>query len=123
MFGTKRKRDASQPSTSTRQRITQDETSLSEKDKMPVSIFRTRTIWRGTKTKDVIVPQANFPRINLHVEEESKGLYFYNDKLKVVTCGRTLKSMMPTPVYEDQQSITIYLEKYIKKNLNLILIL
>lgn len=77
-----------------------DETSLSEKDKMPVSIFRTRTIWRGTKTKDVIVPQANFPRINLHVEEESKGLYFYNDKLKVVTCGRTLKSMMPTPVYD-----------------------
>lgn len=73
---------------------------VNKHDPMRVTIIKSSILWRGKRTADILVPQTNYPKINVQVDDGTLMVYLYDNKLRNVTCGRTLKSMLPCDVFD-----------------------
>ncbi|XP_072160952.1 uncharacterized protein [Bemisia tabaci] len=70
-----------------------------EHDKMAVTLMKCSVLWRGKHTRDILIPQMTYPKIHVQIEDTTIMIYAYDYKLRNVTSGRTLKTMIPTDVY------------------------
>ncbi|CAH0387552.1 unnamed protein product [Bemisia tabaci] len=77
-----------------------EEMAKTDHDAMAITIMRCTTVWQGKHTKDVLVPQLRNPKIHVSIDNEEVMVYAYDSKMRNVSCGRNLKQMLPSDVYD-----------------------
>ncbi|CAH0395882.1 unnamed protein product [Bemisia tabaci] len=72
----------------------------SDYDRLATTIIRSKTSKSTKNTTIKIVPQLHLPKISVQIDADQMGIYCINKKLKIITCGRHVKSTLPPPVFD-----------------------